>query len=68
MPTDATHNRFVSHLKVIMSVVSLGHGESLSVFPGERQYLHPEEFRSGFFRFSAGIEDAEDMIGDPARR
>lgn len=61
------HNRFVSHLRVITSAVSLGHDESLIVFLGpddERQYLYPEEFRSGFFRFSVGLEDAQDIIGD----
>ena len=30
----------------------------------ERQYLYPEEFHNGFFRFSVGIEDAEDIIED----
>lgn len=62
-----THNRLVSHLRVITSAVSLGHDESLIVFLGEndeRQYLYPEEFHSGFFRFSVGIEDAEDIIED----
>jgi len=62
-----TYNQFVSHLKVITSAVSLGHDESLIVFLGqkdERQYLYPEEFHNGFLRFSAGIEDAEDIIED----
>lgn len=62
-----THNRFVSHLKVITSAVSLGHDASLIVFLGEndeRQYLYPEEFHNGFFRFSVGIEDPEDIIAD----
>ena len=62
-----THNKFVSHLKVITSAVSLGHDESLIVFLGEndeRQYLYPEEFHNGFFRFSVGIEDVEDIIND----
>lgn len=62
-----THNRFVSHLKVITSAVSLGHDESLIVFLGEddeRQYLYPDEFHNGFFRFSVGIEDAQDIIND----
>lgn len=62
-----THNRFVSHLKVITSAVSLGHDESLIVFLGEkdeRQYLYPEAFHRGFFRFSVGIEDLGDLIGD----
>lgn len=62
-----TYNRFVSHLKVITSAVSLGHDESLIVFLGEndeRQYLYPEEFHNGFLRFSVGIEDIEDIIAD----
>lgn len=61
------HNRFVAVLRVITSAVSLGHDESLIVFLGEndeRQHLYPEEFHSGFFRFSVGIEDAKDLIGD----
>ncbi len=62
-----THNKFVSYLRIITSAVSLGHDESLIVFLGEndeRQYLYPEEFHDGFFRFSVGIEDAEDIIDD----
>ena len=62
-----THNRFVSELKIITSAVSLGHDESLIVFLGEddeRQYLYPEKFHNGFFRFSVGLEDKEDIIAD----
>ena len=62
-----THNKFVSHLKIITNAVSLGHDASLIVFLGEndeRQYLYPEEFHNGFFRFSVGIEDIEDIIED----
>lgn len=61
------YNRFVSHLKIITSAVSIGHDESLIVFLGEndeRQYLYPKEFHNGFFRFSVGIEDTEDIIED----
>lgn len=61
------HNEFVSYLRVITSAVSLGHDESLIVFIGEddeRQYLYPEEYHNGFFRFSVGIEDKEDIIED----
>lgn len=61
------HNRFVSHLKVITSAVSLGHDESLIVFLGEqdeRQHLYPEDFHGGFFRLSIGLEDTEDLIED----
>ena len=62
-----THNRFVENLKIITSAVSLGHDESLIVFLGEddeRQYLFPDEFSNGFFRFSVGIEDVNDIIAD----
>ena len=62
-----THNRFVSFLRVVTSAVSLGHDESLIVFLGEndeRQYLYPAEFHNGFFRFSVGIEDVDDIIAD----
>ena len=62
-----THNRFVQNLNIITSAVSLGHDESLIVFLGEndeRQYLYPEEFHNGFFRFSVGIEDVNDLIED----
>lgn len=65
-----THNKFVSRLEVITSAVSLGHDESLIVFLGEndeRQYIFPERFHNGFFRFSLGIEDTEDIIYDLAR-
>lgn len=61
------HNEFVSHLKLITSAVSLGHGASLIAFLGEddeRQYLYPEEFHNGFFRMSVGTEDAKDIIAD----
>jgi methionine-gamma-lyase len=62
-----THNRFVSHLEIVTSAVSLGHDESLIVFLGEndeRQYLYPREFHDGFFRLSVGLEDTEDLIED----
>ena len=62
-----THNKFVAELKVITSAVSLGHDESLIVFLGpqdERQHLYPKEFHNGFFRFSVGLEDEEDLIAD----
>lgn len=62
-----THNKFVSHLKIATSAVSLGHGGTLIVFIGEddeRQYLYPEEFHNGFFRLSVGLEDTDDIIAD----
>ncbi len=59
--------KFVGYLKVVTWAVSLGHDESLIVFLGEideRQYLYPEVFHNGFFRFSVGIEDQEDILAD----
>lgn len=56
-----------SCVKVITSAESLGHDESLILLSGEndeRQYLYPEELHDGFFRFSVGIEYAEDIIED----
>lgn len=64
---DKTAERFCSKLKVVTYAVSLGHDESL-IFPqpsyDERIDLYPERFRKGFLRFSVGLEDPEDIIGD----
>ncbi|WP_182360515.1 trans-sulfuration enzyme family protein [Tomitella gaofuii] len=61
-------NRFVSHLRIVTSAVSLGHDESLIVHvsgDGPRTAPYPEEFRKyGHLRFSAGIEDTEDLVED----
>lgn len=61
-------NRFVSHLRLITSAVSLGHDESLIV-QVSRDEPHvanfPEVFRrNGLLRFSVGLEDADDLIAD----
>ncbi|MBQ9066099.1 MAG: PLP-dependent transferase, partial [Clostridia bacterium] len=64
---DKTIERFCAALKVVTFAVSLGHDESL-VFPqpsyDERINLYPEKFRKGFIRFSVGLEELEDIIGD----
>ena len=64
----ATQNRFVAKLRVITSAVSLGHDESLIVHvdnSGPRVSAYPEEFRRfGHLRFSVGLEDVDDLIGD----
>ncbi|MCS3878505.1 aminotransferase class V-fold PLP-dependent enzyme [Gordonia amarae] len=64
----ATQNRFVSHLRVITSAVSLGHDESLIVHvgtDGPRVAAYPEGFREyGHLRFSVGLEDADDLAAD----
>jgi methionine-gamma-lyase len=63
-----TQNRFVSHLRLITSAVSLGHDESLIV-QVSRDEPHvanfPEVFRrNGLLRFFVGLEDADDLIAD----
>lgn len=64
-------NRFVSNLRIVTSAVSLGHDESLIVHvsgDGPRVGPYPEEFKKwGHLRFSAGIEDTEDLLADVAR-
>ena len=64
---DKTVERFCAALKVVTFAVSLGHDESL-IFPqpsyDERIDLYPERFRKGFIRFSVGLEEPEDIIGD----
>ncbi|MBO1901379.1 aminotransferase class V-fold PLP-dependent enzyme [Leucobacter weissii] len=61
-------NRFVSHLRVVTSAVSLGHDESLIAHvgtEGPRVAAYPEEFRRyGHLRFSVGLEDPEDLLRD----
>ena len=64
---DKEVERFCSALEVVTFAVSLGHDESL-IFPqpsyDERIELYPEKFRSGFIRFSVGLEEPEDIIAD----
>lgn len=63
-----TQNRFVAHLRVITSAVSLGHDESLIVHVGSdgpRAQHYPEEFRRwGHLRLSVGLEDVVDLRAD----
>lgn len=64
---DKTVERFCAALKIVTFAVSLGHDESL-IFPqpsyDERIGLYPEKFRRGFIRFSVGLENPDDIIGD----
>ncbi|HWR40354.1 MAG TPA: aminotransferase class I/II-fold pyridoxal phosphate-dependent enzyme [Patescibacteria group bacterium] len=64
---DALHNRFLNSLELIVPAVSIGHDESLMVYVGshdERNRFYPREFSQGHLRFSVGLEDAADIIGD----
>lgn len=64
---DKTVEQLCAALKVVTFAVSLGHDESL-IFPqpsyDERINLYPEKFRKGFIRFSVGLEEPADIIGD----
>lgn len=64
-----TQNRFVKHLQVITSAVSLGHDESLIVHVGPHARLGSENYpasfhKHGHLRLSLGLEDPEDLIDD----
>lgn len=62
-----THFKFLSALKLVSYAVSLGDVETLITYsessdPKLQDY--PEPFQAGFFRFSLGLEDPEDIIDD----
>lgn len=63
-----TQNRFVANLRLVTSAVSLGHDESLIVHvgpDGPRTFAYPPEFKKwGHLRFSPGLENASDLVGD----
>ncbi len=64
---EAAHQRFLKELKLITHAVSLGSVESLIIYfdkSSDKLPHYPEIFREGFFRFSIGLEDAEDIIDD----
>lgn len=67
----ATHYEFLKQLKIIIHAVCLGHDESLVMFypqEGDQPELevlnYPEDVGRGFFRFSVGLEDTDDLIAD----
>ena len=62
---------FLKSMKVISHAVCLGHTESLIQFypqSGDNPELgvlnYPEDIGEGFLRFSVGLEDVDDLIGD----
>ncbi|MBS4959770.1 MAG: PLP-dependent transferase [Clostridiales bacterium] len=62
-----THLDFLDHLTLITHAVSLGDIESLIVYTDEdspKMKYYPEVFQKGFYRFSIGLENAEDIIAD----
>lgn len=65
--TEEQHQKFLDALTLVTHAVSLGDVESLIVYYDEHSDKlphYPEIFRKGFFRFSVGLESAEDLIAD----
>ncbi len=64
---EAAHQKFLNSLSLVTHAVSLGDVESLIVYYdkySDKLPHYPMIFREGFFRFSIGLEDAEDIIAD----
>lgn len=64
---EQVHQQFLNELKLISHAVSLGDVESLIVYydkTSDKLPHYPKIFQEGFFRFSVGLEDAEDLIID----
>lgn len=65
--TEEQHQKFLDSLSLVTHAVSLGDVESLIVYydkNSDKLPHYPEIFRKGFFRFSIGLESAEDLIAD----
>ncbi len=64
---EAIHQKFLNELKLVTHAVSLGDIESLIVYYdkfSDKLPHYPKIFQDGFFRFSVGLEDEEDLIED----
>ena len=64
---ELAHQKFLDSLELVTHAVSLGDVESLIVYTdknGDKLPHYPEIYREGFFRFSVGLESAEDIIAD----
>lgn len=64
---EQAHQQFLNELKLVTHAVSLGDIESLIVYydkNSDKLPHYPQIFQEGFFRFSVGLEDAEDLIDD----
>ena len=65
--TDEQKMKFLDNLHLITHAVSLGDIESLIVYNdknGDKMPHYPKLFQTGFFRFSVGLESADDIIAD----
>ncbi len=64
---EAAHQKFLDSLTLVTHAVSLGDVESLIVYydkNSDKLPHYPAIYREGFFRFSIGLEEAEDIIAD----
>lgn len=64
---DRMHLKFLSNLKLVTHAVSLGDIESLIVHydsQSPKMPYYPALYRDGFYRFSVGLEDAQDLLKD----
>lgn len=64
---EKMHQKFLDSLKLVTHAVSLGDIESLIVYydkNSDKLPHYPAIYHEGFFRFSVGLEDAEDVIND----
>jgi len=64
---EKAHEKFLDSLHLVTHAVSLGDVESLIVYydkNSDKLPHYPAIYREGFFRFSIGLEDAEDVIAD----
>ena len=64
---EKQHEKFLDSLHLITHAVSLGDVESLIVYydkNSDKLPHYPAIYREGFFRFSIGLEDENDIIAD----
>ena len=64
---EKAHQKFLDSLTLVTHAVSLGDVESLIVYydkTSDKLPHYPAIYREGFFRFSIGLEDADDVIAD----
>ena len=64
---EQLHHKFLDSLKLVTHAVSLGDIESHIVYydkSSDKLPHYPAVYQEGFFRFSIGLEEAEDIIED----
>lgn len=64
---EKQHEKFLDSLHLVTHAVSLGDVESLIVYydkNSDKLPHYPAIYREGFFRFSIGLEDENDIIAD----